>query len=160
MENTSLILALSLAFLVTGCASSVIPEKTTGINYSGGMAVNSKTKKADSSSRSQEALTFAGGSAAAGGSFVEVIATGVLAGILGSQLPHDNGVPEGKVRIVVTTNDCWGGLGCSNGQFMQPALTEMQYWKLGEPLMWDKTSEGISILRMKRSIAASAVTSK
>ena len=80
------------------------------------------------------------------------IATGVLAG-LGGQLSSDNGVPEGKVRVVVTTNDCWGSV-CPAGKFIQPALSEMQYWKMGEPLVCDKTSAGTPILRMKRSIAA------
>lgn len=143
---------------VTGCASSVIPEKTPGINYAGGMAVSSKKPKSDGVINTQEAITFAGGATTAGGSLVEVVAVGVLAGLLGSQLHNDNGVPEGKVRLVVTTNDCWGGV-CVNGQFTQPALEEMQYWKLGEPLMWDKTVDGVPILRMKRSVQASAVIS-
>lgn len=154
MVKISLVSSLALALIFTGCASNVIPDKTTGINYSGGMAVSSKKPKSDGIINVQEATTFAGGAATAGGSLVEVVAVGVLAGLLGNQLHKDNGVPEGKVRIVVTTNDCWGGV-CVNGQFTQPALEEMQYWKLGEPLMWDKTVDGVPILRMKRIIADS-----
>ncbi|MCX7207768.1 MAG: hypothetical protein NT086_17670 [Proteobacteria bacterium] len=172
IKKTSIALTVAISLITMGCAQPLkVSSGETEVKWAGGVfrASNkkatitpkgdqdffTKTKGKGGSAGDQELLTFSSAASGAGAGALATVTVGVLASLLGDSLAtvKDNGIPEGMVSFAVLANDCSGM--CPMGLLYQYPMREMAEWKAGEPLVWDKLSDGVHFLRMKRGLTAS-----
>lgn len=150
----------ALVLLNVGCASTPVPGKTTGIEYSGVMIHSSKDKPLPSSvSGAENDSAMVGGAAVQLGAPlpVAVVAT-VLTHILGTSFSGgDYSIPSGVIRVGLYTDNCYSKMtrgetfACNSMSFVQPLTVEMASWKQGDELIFDKNENGVSFLRLLHS---------